>query len=571
MSGYYRIHIRAGTYIAIETADNLGAGPRVGLCDALLNASSTLSSSQQCSFNSIPESSGSSLGPLTYYSRNTSGETPMTSTSQGDLSFHFSRRPSNSTIAAPSATSIISAHSHWCIVCENPKAITTCDGWKRHMKEHEAIFSCMPQGPMQASDLGPQCILCGSFSPDQEHLDAHSVQQCITKCRTYTRKANLVKHLKEVHGIQDGSALAETWRIAFQKRYFSCGFCIILFDNVNDQLNHIDIDHFRRSEDICSWEMTKVIKGLLLQPGVDIAWHEISANYAESGFSWDTSCTRDLQLRLELAEEAPDNLATAVFNSCTYDWSHHSYDDTGLTMGYSTRPISNSTPMQPLAAAVRESHSTCGFTTTIVSEPQQPITPVLEEDYSDPSASYHPLPQPVFEAPSEPIGSGYQSNNVEEIPLRNSNNAETATSAHTPVASNRGITLTEDQRTDYGAWGHGSSYHLIITSESSGIADLPTDRSDTQSSGKGSAGLGGSERSSQPTKASSSRNSTTNAWREKPPSIVSQLRKKFSPHKSKDHVPEPAISMDIDLDGLMSFMEEEEHTRFVRRVDSHSD
>ena len=495
----------------------------------------------------------------------------MTSSSQGDLSFHFSRGPSNSTIAAPLATSTSSTHSHWCIVCENPKAMTTCDGWKRHMKEHEVIFPCMPQGPVQASDIGPQCSLCSSFFPDQEHLDAHSVQQCITKSRTYTRKANLVKHLEEVHRIQDGSALAEAWRIAFKKRYFSCGFCIILFDNINDQLNHIDIHHFRQLEDICNWDMTKVIKGLLLQSGVDIAWHENSANYAESGFSWDISCNRDLQFRLELAEEPPDTLAAAVFNSCTYDWSHHSYDDAGLTMGHSTRPISTNTPMQPLATAVRDSHSTCGFTTTVIPERQQPTMPVLEDNYTVPSVFLLPLPQPIFEASSGPIISDYQPNHVDERPLKASKNAKNATSAHTPVTSDRGITLTENQRTSYGDWGHGPLHHTIINPETAGIADLPMDQSDTQSSGQGSAGLGGSENSSQPTKASLSRNSTMNAWREKSPSIVSQLKKKFSSHKSKDHVPEPEIPMDIDLDGLMSFMEEEEHTRFVRRVDSHSD
>ena len=571
MGGGYKTSPRARTYVAIGTVDNLGALPRDDLYDAPLNVTSTLSFSRQCSSGSIPESSGSSLGPLTYYSRNTSGETPMTSSSQGDLSFHFSRGPSKSTIAAPSATSISSTHSHWCIVCENPKAMTTCDGWKRHMKEHEVIFPCMPQGPVQTSDLGPQCNLCGSFFPDHEHLDGHSVQQCITKGRTYSRKANLVKHLEEVHRIQDGSALAEVWRIAFKKRYFSCGFCIILFDNINDQLNHIDIHHFRQLEDICNWEMTKVIKGLLLQSGVDIAWHEVSANYAESGFSWDISRTRDLQLRLELAEEAPDTLAAAVFNSCTYDWSHHSYDDTGLTIGHSTRPVSTSTPMQPLAAAVGDSHGTCGFTSPVISEPQQPIMPVVEGSYPDPSLSYLPLPQPIFEASSGPIISDYQPNHVDERTLKASNNAKIATSAHTPVTSNREITLTEDQRKSYGAWGHGPSHHLIINPETAGIADLPMDQSDTQSSGKGSAGLGGSERSSQPTKGSSSRNSTVNACREKSPSIVSQLKKKFSSHKSKDHIPEPDIPMDIDLEGLMSFMEEEEHTRFVRRVGSHSD
>ena len=563
--------LRAETHMAIEMAENVGALPRDGLYDAPPHATSALSFSRQCSSNSIPGSSGSSLGPLTYYSRNSSSETPMTSTSQGDLSFHFSRRTSNSMIGAPSAIPTSGTHSHWCIVCENPKAMTTCDGWKRHMKEHEVIFPCMPQGPVQASDLGPQCNLCGSFSPDQEHLDAHSVQQCVTKCRTYTRKANLVKHLEEVHSIQDGSGLAEAWRIAFKKRYFSCGFCIILFDNINDQLNHIDIDHFRRLEDICNWDMTKVIKGLLLQSGVDMAWHAIAASYAQSGFSWETSCNRDLQLRLELSEEAPDTLAAAVFNSCIYDWSHHNYDDSGLTMGHSIHPLVTSTPMQPLRTADRDSHSTSGFTPTVISESQQPNIPVLDEINSDPSVSYLPLPPPMFEASSEPIISGHQPIHVGERRLKASNNVENATSAHKLPTSNIGVTLTEDRRTRYETWGQGPSHHLIMNPEMPGVADLPTDQTDTQSSGKGSAGPGGSERSSQPTKVFSSHNSTMNAWREKPPSIVSQLKKKFSSHRSKDQVPDPQISMDIDLDGLMSFMEEEEHTRFVRRVGSHSD
>ena len=427
----------------------------------------------------------------------------------------------------------------------------------------------MPQGPLQASDLGPQCNLCNSLFPDQGHLDAHSVQQCITKGRTYTRKANLVKHLEEVHRIQDGSALAEAWRIAFKKRFFSCGFCIVLFDNINDQLNHIDIHHFRQLEDICNWDMTKVIKGLLLQSGVDEAWHGISANYAESGFSWDMSCNRDLQLRLELAEEAPDALAAAVFNSCTYDWSHHSYDDTGLTMGHCTHPISTSAPMQPLAATV--SHSTCGFTSTVIQEHQRPTMPALEGNYTDPGVPHLPLPQPTFEASSEPMLSGYQSNHVNGRPLELSSNAGNVTPAHAPIASHRSITLTEDQLTRHGAWEHEPSHPTITNPEPSDIPDLPMDLSDTQSSGKSSAGPGGSERSTQPTKASSSRNSTMIALREKSPSLVSQLKKKFSSHKSKDHVPEPEIPMDIDLDGLMSFMEEEEHTRFVRRVGSPSD
>ncbi|KAL2042581.1 hypothetical protein N7G274_004340 [Stereocaulon virgatum] len=278
---------------------------------------------RQASLSSVPQSSSSSLGPWTPCSRNTSG------TSQGDLSFEFSKQASYNTISS-SSLSINGTHTHWCTVCEKPKSMTTCDGWKRHMREHETIYHCMPQGPLKFTETGPECVFC-DLPSDQKHLDTHSIHQCLEKPRTYRRKAELVKHL-EIHGVSDGTNIAEQWQVAFRKKFFSCGFCIAVFYNINDQLNHIDHDHYRRSEDIFNWDFTKVIKGLLLQPGMDIAWQNVSADYSEPGFSWDPSTSKLLQRRLELAEETVQDLAVAAFNESIYDWNHHNSDEPDLTM-----------------------------------------------------------------------------------------------------------------------------------------------------------------------------------------------------------------------------------------------
>ena len=72
-----------------------------------------------------------------------------------------------------------------CFRCEAPRAFGTCDGWKRHMREHETVFPCR------------QC----------EYSDT------ARNARSYTRKANLVEHLFDTHNMSDSdaSARAHTW------------------------------------------------------------------------------------------------------------------------------------------------------------------------------------------------------------------------------------------------------------------------------------------------------------------------------------------------------------------------
>lgn len=198
------------------------------------------------------------------------------------------------------------------------------------MKEHETMYLCMPHGPVNATEMGPKCAFCDTLFPDQAHINSHNAISCAGKPRRYTRKVNLARHL-ETHGVLNGSALAEDWRVTPKKRFFSCGFCLSLFYTISDQLNHID-NHFRHSEDITNWNFNKVVRGLLLQPGVDASWRTLSAEYVSSGFSWDSSLHKDLQMRLELSEESAEALAVAAFNESVYDDSHGLDDDPGLTM-----------------------------------------------------------------------------------------------------------------------------------------------------------------------------------------------------------------------------------------------
>ena len=155
------------------------------------------------------------------------------------------------------------------------------------------------------------------------------------KSKTYTRRVNLVKHLQDAHDISTGGPLADKWRKSIEKKYFSCGFCISIFASMTEQLNHIDNEHFKHWQDIHHWNGDNVIRGLLLQPGVNDIWRSIFGNaYSTSQYiMWDPSVIKSLQLQLELSEDAPDTLASAAINKASWNLQNQAQADTASFNG----------------------------------------------------------------------------------------------------------------------------------------------------------------------------------------------------------------------------------------------
>ena len=206
--------------------------------------------------------------------------------------------------------------------------ILSCDGWKRHQKEHEDAFACMPRGPMESTPDGLRtCAICGEGEPDDVHLAGHAVYACVGlpgKPLTLSRRTNMIKHLTSAHGVmpEEASSLADRWRYKANKRALSCGFCVKCFANRTDQLNHIDREHFAQGQKMDEWRLDNVIRGLLMQDGVREAWRFlIAANpgVVESGLRWEMSNAEGLQLRLEVGDEASEDLAAAAFALSSYD------------------------------------------------------------------------------------------------------------------------------------------------------------------------------------------------------------------------------------------------------------
>ena len=217
-----------------------------------------------------------------------------------------------------SASTVVSDHVHWCTICEQPRQYETCDGYKRHEKEHETRFICMPSGAVEYKNGSSHCTLCGVLNPTQHHLQGHQLGSCTQNTRSFPRKSLLVNHLKN-HGIKAGEPLAERWRRPTEKKAFACGFCVQSFSTMVDRLNHIDA-HYKSRQHIDDWDANKVIEGLLRQPELNEAWrHIVSSNayIASSGFTWDQRVVKGLQVRLEMGVEDPYTLAMAALELST--------------------------------------------------------------------------------------------------------------------------------------------------------------------------------------------------------------------------------------------------------------
>ena len=198
----------------------------------------------------------------------------------------------------------------------------------------------MPKGPIEYTARGARCAFCGLPNPSHRHCDIHKAFPCANRTldvRSYTRKPHFITHLK-THDIKNVTDLAEHWKDTIKKRHFACGFCVSHFHSLIEQLNHIDITHYRLFHHIRDWDANKVIRGLLLQPGVSKSWKCILASHPglmESLLRWDAPVVRKLQLRLEVGEEAADVLAESAFNESTYDPTHHgdigTFDAAGIS------------------------------------------------------------------------------------------------------------------------------------------------------------------------------------------------------------------------------------------------
>ena len=242
--------------------------------------------------------------------------------SQAPLDVNTSHQAEHKSAAENASSSYAStlSHSHGCPYCDVKRKIGTCDGWKRHMKEHETRYPC-------------------------RHCDGTT-----GRGRSYTRKPSLVQHLQNAHNIHNGGPLAEEWRVNFGRKYFGCGFCISLFDCLSNQLNHIEVEHFRQSKDIEEWDINNVVRGLIQQPGIQLAWENIPQGpiFAPQNLIWAPSVAEDLQSKLSSSKKSAGELAEEVKSQATWAPSPPGHGENGSAAALSRENLETHRTLQDM-------------------------------------------------------------------------------------------------------------------------------------------------------------------------------------------------------------------------------
>lgn len=181
-------------------------------------------------------------------------------------------------------------------------------------------YVCMLTGSVDETEGRVKCSLCGISNTNEKHLDAHNIQVCgqgATSSFFCKRRADLVRHLKKCHNVQEkaqGEAVADKWKKTTKKKAWSCGFCVRLFDTFGDRLRHI-ANHFECGQTLDEWDTTKVIEGLLLQPGMVNVWRK-PPGWESSELTWKKDAVKHLQNGLELGPSDAMHAAALVKAVC---------------------------------------------------------------------------------------------------------------------------------------------------------------------------------------------------------------------------------------------------------------
>lgn len=227
----------------------------------------------------------------------------------------------------------------------------------------------MLKGSREATPHGLQCWFCGILNPPDDHLLTHDAQTCLQGppiSFSSKRRHEMVNHLNKVHGVKDksqGEAIAMKWKDTVEKQAWSCGFCAIAFTTFNDRLSHIATQHFERGQTIGEWDTTRVIKGLLQQPGMRRAWKDRLPSlltWEVEDIIWENDAIAGLQHDLEVGptdEKSAADLAEAAYVACRFNWGMESQRGMATAEARSNEtPVANSlSPTQASLASAPDS------------------------------------------------------------------------------------------------------------------------------------------------------------------------------------------------------------------------
>ena len=210
----------------------------------------------------------------------------------------------------------------------------------------------------------------------------------------------MVDHLSRDHALHDraqGHSMAKSWLVNSGKQAWSCGFCARVFSAFEDRLKHIENGHFKVHHDARNWDGSKVIMGLLHQPGVKEAWEDLIASkhlHDSSDLIWENPALDELQLLLEMGPstgQSAASLAAAAYDAARPRTSLNQLATTSFGGTSDTSSGYFNTPSHPHGIVTPFSSLTAGF-----QRPAINIDPMLAgsdfQDFSSTGQGYAPSP-----------------------------------------------------------------------------------------------------------------------------------------------------------------------------------
>ena len=216
-------------------------------------------------------------------------------------------------------------YKYYCTYCDFVNNFIVQGHWRRHERDHVGKnYICMLNGATEDTPQGTKCVFCGELNPSEGHLSTHNVEICRPgssspfSCET---TQDMFDHLHQAHHVDDWrtlTRLVSTLEVTVNKQAWSCGFCVIALANFEQRLSHIAL-HFENGQTMDEWDITKVIRGLLHQPGVIEAWKERTASQPEGETEvryWKKGSIKTLRRDLEVgpnSKKTARDLAEAAF------------------------------------------------------------------------------------------------------------------------------------------------------------------------------------------------------------------------------------------------------------------
>ncbi|KAI8686786.1 C2H2-type domain-containing protein [Fusarium sp. Ph1] len=129
--------------------------------------------------------------------------------------------------------------------------------WSRHEKSlHLNLqgWRCAPFGGTVMSPVTGRnhCAYCHLADPAPSHLEMHAHGSCQTREHMYTRKDQLIQHLRRVHRVHD-VPMINSWKVEMPPVSSRCGFCNAQMHNWSERVDHV-AEHFRKGKTMKEWK-----------------------------------------------------------------------------------------------------------------------------------------------------------------------------------------------------------------------------------------------------------------------------------------------------------------------------